>query len=259
MKHAVWFVGAGPGDPDLITVKGRNLLAEADLVVYTGSLVPVTLLEGCKPASRTINSASLSLPETHRLLMEGHLQGERVVRLHTGDPSLYGAIQEQMELLDRDGIPYQVVPGVSAAFAAAAVLKQELTLPEVSQTVILTRLAGRTPVPDSEQLGLLAAHRATLIIYLSVQQIEKVVAEVMVHYGGDTPVVVAYRVGWPDQALLQGTLTDIVSRVQASGIRSHALVMIGRVFGVREHGLLKRSKLYDEAFEHGFRNTAETS
>ena len=159
MKHPIHFVGAGPGDPELITVKGRRMVQEADRIVYTGSLVPEALLEGRKASAKVYNSASLALPETHQLLREGYLLGERVVRLHTGDPSLYGAIQEQMQLLDQEGIPYAVVPGVSAVFAAAAALKQELTLPEVSQTLILTRMAGRTPVPEAERLGLLASHR----------------------------------------------------------------------------------------------------
>lgn len=253
MKHSIWFVGAGPGDPELITVKGRRLLQEADRIVYAGSLVPEALLQDAKADARTFNSASLTLAETHELLREGHLAGERVVRLHTGDPSLYGAIQEQMQLLDQEGIPYSVVPGVSAAFAAAAALRQELTLPEVSQTVILTRLAGRTPVPELEQLSSLASHRATLVIYLSVQEIEKVIVEVEPFYGPETPVVVAYRVGWPDQEFLEGKLADIVSKVEVAGIRRQAIIMIGDVFGVGVRSDLKKSKLYDEAFEHGFR------
>lgn len=253
MKYDVYFVGAGPGDPELITVKGRRLLMEADRIVYTGSLVPGVLLESRKPRCAVFNSASLALSETHRLLREGYLAGERVVRLHTGDPGLYGAIQEQMDLLEADGIPYQVVPGVSAAFAAAAALKQELTLPELSQTVILTRLAGRTPVPEGERLHLLAAHRATLVIYLSAKEIDRVVAEVGTHYPPETPVVVAYRVGWPDEAFLHGTLGDIASQVKQAGIRSHAVIMIGEVFGARKSSRRSRSKLYDEAFEHGFR------
>jgi precorrin-4/cobalt-precorrin-4 C11-methyltransferase len=253
MKYPIYFVGAGPGDPELITVKGWRLIREADRIVYTGSLVPEALIEDRKAGARVHSSASLSLSETHELLREGHLKGERVVRLHTGDPSLYGAIQEQMQLLDQEGIPYSVVPGVSAVFAAAAALRQELTLPEVSQTVILTRLAGRTPVPETEQLHLLARHRATLVIYLSVQQIERVVAEVAPLYGTDTPVIVAYRVGWPEQAFLEGTLADIISKVKSSDIRSQAIILIGEVFGARCRKDLKKSKLYDESFEHGFR------
>ena len=258
MKYPVWFVGAGPGDPELITVKGRRLVQEADRIVYAGSLVPEVLLQDRKAEARTFNSASLTLAETHQLLREGYLAGERVVRLHTGDPSLYGAIQEQMQLLDQEDIPYAVVPGVSVAFAAAAALRQELTLPEVSQTVILTRLAGRTPVPELEQLNTLAAHRATLVIYLSVQQMEKVVAQVEPSYGPDTPVIVAYRVGWPDQEFLHGTLADIVAKVEAAGIRSQAIIMVGEVFGARGKDDLKKSKLYDEAFEHGFRKAGNS-
>jgi precorrin-4/cobalt-precorrin-4 C11-methyltransferase len=253
MSHPIFFVGAGPGDPELITVKGRRLLQEADRIVYTGSLVPESLLDDRKATAKVYSSASLSLPETHQLLREGYLSGERVVRLHTGDPSLYGAIQEQMQLLDQESIPYSVVPGVSAVFAAAAVLKQELTLPEVSQTVILTRIAGRTSVPEAERLGSLAGHHATLVIYLSVQQIEQVVAEVLPCYPSDTPVIVAHRVGWPDQSFVWGTLADIAAKVKAADIRSQAIIMIGEVFGVRDGKELKKSKLYDEAFEHGFR------
>jgi precorrin-4/cobalt-precorrin-4 C11-methyltransferase len=258
-RYPIFFVGAGPGDPELITVKGRRLLQEADRIVYTGSLVPEALLDGRKASARVHSSASLSLSETHQLLREGYLSGERVVRLHTGDPSLYGAIQEQMQLLDQEGIPYSVVPGVSAVFAAAAVLKQELTLPEVSQTVILTRLAGRTPVPEAEQLASLASHRATLVIYLSVQQIEKVVAEVALFYPPDTPVIVAHRVGWPDEGFVHGNLADVVSKVQDASIRSQAIIMIGEVFGARDGKELKKSKLYDESFEHGFRKVKNTS
>jgi precorrin-4/cobalt-precorrin-4 C11-methyltransferase len=253
MKHPIYFVGAGPGDPDLITVKGRRLLEQADLVVYAGSLVPEALLTFKRPEAQAANSASLTLLETHALLTAGYHRGQRVVRLHTGDPSLYGAIQEQMQLLDGENIPYEVVPGISAVFAAAAALKQELTLPEVSQTVILTRLAGRTPVPDKEQLRLLAAHQATLAIYLSVQKLENVVSDLLTSYSADTPVVVAYRVGWPDQQFIEGTLTDIAAKVAAAGIRRQALILVGAVFAVRSKGILQRSQLYHEAFSHGFR------
>ena len=255
MNHPIYFVGAGPGDPELITVKGRRLLQEADRVVYAGSLVPEALLEDMRANARAFNSASLTIRETHALLAEGYRAGERVVRLHTGDPSLYGAIQEQMELLDRDAIPYEVVPGVSAVFAAAAALRQELTLPEISQTVILTRLAGRTPVPELEDLALLAAHRATLVIYLSVQQIEKVASELLSSYPPETPVVVAYRVGWPDQSFTQGSLADIADKVKDADIRRQAIIMVGDVFGIRTAGGLKPSKLYDESFSHGFRES----
>ncbi len=258
MTHPIWFVGAGPGDPDLITVKGKQLLMEADRVVYAGSLVPKTLLNDCRPGTRIHDSASLALSETHELLRDGYRAGEKVVRLHTGDPSLYGAIQEQMELLQQEGIPFEVVPGVSAAFAAAAALRQELTLPGVSQTVILTRMAGRTPVPEKEALASLAAHQATLVIYLSVQQMEKVVADLLAHYPSTTPVVVAYRVGWPDQAFVEGTLENIAGRVRDAGIRRQALIMVGDVFKAREHGVPQKSMLYDAAFTHAYRSGRES-
>jgi precorrin-4/cobalt-precorrin-4 C11-methyltransferase len=212
-------------------------------------------LECCKPEAERFNSASLSLSETHALLRDGYNAGARVVRLHTGDPSLYGAIQEQMELLDREGIPYEVVPGVSAVFAAAAAFRQELTLPEVSQTLILTRMAGRTPVPEGERLSSLAAHRATLAIYLSVKEIEKVVSELSSGYPPDTPVVVAYRVGWPDQTFVEGVLSNIAEKVKASGIQRQAVILVGEVFGARSGRELKRSRLYDESFEHGYRKS----
>lgn len=259
MKYPIWFVGAGPGDPELITVKGKRLLQQADLIVYTGSLVPAALLEDRKAEAQVFSSASMTLAETHQLLREGYLAGQRVIRLHTGDPSLYGAVQEQMALLDQEGIPYAVVPGVSAAFAAAAALKQELTLPEVSQTLILTRAAGRTPVPALECLSSLAAHRATLVIYLSVQQIAQVVTEVEPCYGPETPVVVAYRVGWPDEEFLYGRLADIVSKVKDADIQRQAIIMIGDVFSSRQRDDLKTSKLYDGSFGHGFRKAAAPS
>jgi precorrin-4/cobalt-precorrin-4 C11-methyltransferase len=253
MRFPVSFVGAGPGDPELITVKGSRLVREADRIVFAGSLVPEALLEDRKPGAEVHNSAGLSLEETHLLLRDGHAAGMRVVRLHTGDPSLYGAIQEQMDLLDRDAIPYEVVPGVSAVFAAAAALRQELTLPDVSQTLILTRMAGRTPVPEAESLESLASHRATLVVYLSVQRIEEVVARLSAGYPPHTPVVVAYRVGWPDQEIVRGTLRDIAGKVRASGIGRQAIIMIGDALGSRNRGEKTRSRLYDETFSHGFR------
>jgi len=258
MNHPVYFVGAGPGDPELITVKGKRLIQEADRIIYAGSLVPEPLLADRKPEARIFNSASMNLQETHFLLKEGHAAGELVVRLHTGDPSLYGAIQEQMSLLDQEGVPYVVVPGVSAVFAAAAELRQELTLPEVSQTVIVTRMAGRTPVPEREAIRSLAVHQATLVIYLSVDQVDKLVEEISPSYPPETPVVVAYRVSWPDQCVIEGTLSDIASKVKDAKIRRQALIMVGAVFGVRAGGELKRSKLYDEMFEHGFRKAQPT-
>ncbi|MGC9195006.1 MAG: precorrin-4 C(11)-methyltransferase [Syntrophobacteraceae bacterium] len=252
MNEPVRFVGAGPGDPELITVKGMRLLEKADRVVYAGSLVPKTLLRYCAKEVLAFDSASLTLEQTHGLLRQGYEAGESVVRLHTGDPGLYGALHEQMELLDRDNIPYEVVPGVSAAFASAAAMKEVLTIPEISQTVILTRLGARTPVPGKENLEALASHRATMLIYLSVQRIEEVVGQLLVHYPVDTPVLVAYRVGWPEQKFLRATLETIASRVREEQIGRQAIILVGEVFGGGEGG--KRSKLYDESFSHQFRD-----
>ena len=220
---------------------------------------PETLLQYCRKDVKAYDSASLTLEQTHALLKEGYEAGERVVRLHTGDPSLYGAIHEQMTLLDRDKIAHEVVPGVSAAFAAAAAMNQELTVPEISQTVILTRLGGRTPVPEKEKLAALASHRATMVIYLSVQRIEEVVAQLKAHYPADTPAIVAYRVGWPDQELIRGTLENIAEKVRAAEIERQAIILVGEVF--KKKGLagekIKRSKLYDETFSHQFRDAAK--
>jgi precorrin-4/cobalt-precorrin-4 C11-methyltransferase len=255
MKEPIRFVGAGPGDPELITVKGMRLLQEADRVVYTGSLVPETLLRYCKATADIYDSSSLTLEQTHAILRQGYEAGKRVVRLHTGDPSLYGAINEQIALLDRDGIAYEVTPGVSAAFAAAAAISQELTIPGVSQTVILTRLGGRTSVPDGEKLASLASHRATLVIYLSVQSIEEVVAQLKAHYPAGTPAVIVYRVGWPEQKLIRGILDNIAEKVREAKIERQAVIFVGEVFRAKGRAgeEIKRSRLYDETFGHRFR------
>ena len=252
-RHPVIFVGAGPGDPELITVKGQKALAAADLVLYAGSLVSPAILTWAPPRAELIDTAALNLAEIAGRMLAGYQAGQRVVRVHSGDPALYGAIQEQLEVLEREEIPCVVIPGVTAAFAAAATLAQELTLPEVTQTVILTRAAGRTPVPDGEALGDLARHGATLVIYLSIKLIDAVVAELTPVYGPETPVVVAYRVSWPDQRLLRGKLATIAALVKEAGIERQALIMVGPALAAREGQLKARSKLYDESFSHGFR------
>ncbi len=248
------FVGAGPGDAELITVKGARLLSEADVVVYAGSLVDRELVRTHAPNAEVYDSAAMTLEETTRVLAEAALAGRRAVRLHTGDPSIYGAIQEQMAELDRLGIDYGVVPGVTSAFAAAATLRQELTLPEVSQTVIITRLAGRTPVPERERLAEIARIGATMVIYLSVSMIERVVAELLQGaYTPATPVAVVARASWPDEQIVEGTLGDIAAKVQAAGIAKQALILVGDVLRARREGLKAVSKLYDHAFSHEFR------
>lgn len=256
VTHPILFVGAGPGDPELITVKGQKALRQADVVVYAGSLVNPALLQLCPEGCVLHDSAPLTLEQTHALLVAGARAGKRVVRLHTGDPALYGAIQEQMERLDAEGLDYAVIPGVTAAFAAAASLKQELTLPEVSQTLVLTRAEGRTPVPAPERLSRLAANGGTLCLYLSVAMMAGVVDELL---GGgvftpETPVAVVYRASWPDERIVTGTLADIAGKVEAAGIRRQALILVGEALGARQRGVEKKSKLYDAGFAHGYRN-----
>lgn len=249
------FVGAGPGDPELITVKGLKALQQADIVVYAGSLVNPVLLDECAAGCEIHDSAPLNLDQVLDILVNGCRDGKRVVRLHTGDPALYGAIQEQMEALDAAGIEYAVIPGVTAVFAAAASLKQELTLPAVSQTLTLTRLAGRTPVPERERLRRIAANAGTIALYLSVGMMEGLVSELLAggFFCSQTPVAVVSRASWPDEQVVEGTLDDICAKVAAAGIRRQALVLVGDVLNARREGVPEKSKLYDPDFAHGFR------
>jgi len=248
-RHPVVFLGAGPGDPELITLKGRRLLDQADVVVYAGSLVNPALLDGI--AATCHDSASLDLEAIMALLAQGFRQGLRVVRLHTGDPAIYGAIREQMQWLDRAGIPYEVVPGVSSAFAAAAVLKKELTVPEVTQTVILTRQAGRTPVPERESLRNLARAQATMCIFLSVAMIGRVVDDLTSGgYPPETPIAVVERASWPDQQIVRGTLADIAATIEASQIKKTAMIVVGPALA--EDSRIA-SQLYDAGFTHEYR------
>jgi len=249
-RYPVHFVGAGPGDPELITVKGQRLLREADIVIYTGSLVPKPLITGLK--AEIHNSAGLNLDEVFAITREAWQAGKKVVRLHTGDPSIYGAINEQIALLKKEAIPFMVVPGVSSGTASAAALKTELTLPEVSQTVIFTRRGGRTPVPEQEDLALLAAHQATMMIFLSVGMIEDVVKDLLAGgYPRDTPVAIVEKVSWPDERQLRGTLATIAAQVREADIQKTAIIAVGRVLAEGPPPAL--SKLYDEAFTHGYR------
>ncbi|MFN2355525.1 MAG: precorrin-4 C(11)-methyltransferase [Desulfopila sp.] len=250
MNHAIHFVGAGPGDPELITVKGRRLLREADLIIYTGSLVPKTLLEGL--AADIHNSAGLNLDEVLALLVDAWKKEKKVVRLHTGDPAIYGAINEQLAALEAHDIPCRVIPGVSSATAAAAALSTELTLPDISQTVIITRRAGRTPVPEGEALPLLASHQATMLILLSISMIDKVVADLLTGgYSADTPVAVGEKVSWPEERQIRGTLADIEQKVKAADIRKTAIIAVGKVLAQAPPPSL--SKLYDKSFSHEYR------
>ncbi|WP_129628444.1 precorrin-4 C(11)-methyltransferase [Candidatus Oscillochloris fontis] len=257
----VYFVGAGPGAPDLITVRGRTIIEQADLVLYADSLVQASVAGlAQKPGARIVGSADLHLGQIVDLMTEVALSGGVVARVHTGDPALYGAIHEQMRLLRERNVAYAVVPGVSAAFAAAARLGVELTIPEVTQTLILSRSAGRTPVPPREGLGGLAAHGASLVLYLSVDQIEQVVEGLLASggYTPTTPAAVVYRVSWPDEQVVRGTLADIAEAVRQAGFTRHALIMVGAAL---DPALTSpASRLYDPNFSHGYRRgVAEVS
>lgn len=244
----IWFVGAGSGDPELLTLKGYRLLKQADVVVYAGSLVNEALLQYARPDARLINSALLNLEEIVAVMIKAYHRGEQVVRLHTGDPSLYGAIGEQMQLLDEANIPYGVVPGVSSFLAAAASLKREYTVPDGTQTVIITRMEGRTPVPEREQLRLLAQHRSSMVIFLSVGLIDKVAGELSQHYPPDTPVAVVEKASWPEERVLSGQLQELAEMVTQAGIKKTALILVGEFLS--QSG---KSKLYDKDFSHEYR------
>ncbi|MFZ6047611.1 precorrin-4 C(11)-methyltransferase [Pseudomonas sp. CR3202] len=224
----VYFIGAGPGDPELITVKGQRLIRSCPVILYAGSLVPEAVLAG-HGAEQVVNTAELDLEQIVALLAGAHGRGQDVARVHSGDPSLYGAIGEQIRHLRRLGIPYEVVPGVTATAACAALLGCELTLPEVSQTLILTRYASKTRMPEGEALGDLARHRATMAIHLGVSQLAKIVEELLPHYGADCPIAVIHRASWPDQEQVTGTLGDILPKVAARDFRRTALILVGEV------------------------------
>jgi precorrin-4/cobalt-precorrin-4 C11-methyltransferase len=254
MAARVSFVGAGPGATDLITVRGARLLRHAEVVIFAGSLVDRKLVQLYATRADIHDSAGMTLTEVITVMMDAVAAGRSVVRLHTGDPSIYGAIQEQMEALDRLKIEYQVVPGVTSAFAAAAALKQELTLPELSQTVIITRIEGRTPVPEREQLHAIAQIGATMVIYLSVGMVEKVVDQLLQGvYTAATPAAVVCRASWEDELIIQCTLADLAAKVHEAGIDRQAMIIVGDVLAARHEGLKAKSLLYDGGFSHGFR------
>lgn len=252
----VYFIGAGPGDPELITVKAKRMIEKADIIIYAGSLVNPQVLHGAKPQAEIHNSASMTLPQVIEVMAEGERAGKLTVRVHTGDPSLYGAIREQMAELERLGIPYEVVPGVSSFLAAAASLKREYTLPGVSQTVILTRMEGRTPVPEREQIEKLAGHGATMVIFLSAGRIHELCSRLQRGgYEPDTPAAVVYKASWKDEKIVRGTLEELAERVRSAGIQRTALVVVGGFLG--DDFCL--SRLYDESFSHGYRTSGTGS
>lgn len=254
MSGHVYFIGAGPGAPDLLTIRGKEILERADLVLYADSLVDPRMCEFARPGAEILGSASLALDEICDRMIAAARQGRLVARLQSGDPSIYGAIHEQIRRLDEADVEWTIVPGVSSAFAAAAALGVELTVPRVAQSVILTRITGRaSPVPPGEDLRSLAAHGTSLVLFLSVSHILRVVRELLAAgYPADTPVAVAYRVSWPDESIVTGTLADIRAKVRAAKWTRQALILVGPALDpARANG--QRSRLYSADYTHLFR------
>jgi len=249
--NKVVIIGAGPGDPELITLKGKRYLEQADIIIYAGSLLNPEYLKYAKSSAQLYDSAKMSLPEVLKVMVEGIKAGKNVARVHDGDPSFYGAIQEQMDALDKEGIEYFRIPGVSCLQGGAGALNRELTLPNISQTIIITRPEGRTPVPEAESISKLAVHQATMVIFLGTPHIAKVMEELQKGgYPKDTPVSVVYKATWPQQKIVKGTINDIVEKVKAAGITETALIFVGKVMNPEAYDL---SKLYDPKFTTGFR------
>ena len=264
LRGKVYFVGSGPGDPELITVKAKRIISEADMVVYADSLVPETIADFAAPTAEVHGSKNMALPEIMEVMLRAVAEGKTVARVQSGDPSVYGAILEQMRILEREGVEYEIIPGVSAAFAAAALLKTELTVPEVSQTIIMTRAEGRVAMPPREQLQDLAAHGCSLVIFLSVTRMTRIVRELRsAGYPPETPIAVIYRVGWPEEMVIRGTLTDIAGKVREAKINRQALVMVGEAVNPElrspDYVAAKQpasSHLYSESYTHLFRNAS---
>ena len=257
----IFIVGAGPGDPDLITVKGLHILQTADVVMYTDSLVNEELIAKAKPDAEVIRTAGMHLEEMVSVMVDRVNAGKVVARMHTGDPAMYGAIMEQVALLKKEGIGYEVIPGVSSVFASAAAIGAELTIPDLTQTLILTRAEGRTPVPEFEKLRSLASHHCTLALFLSATLTKKIVKELQAAgWSDDTPVAVIQRATWPDQKIVRTTLVELDEAMRVNGIRKHAMILAGWALDPDIHDKDEyRSKLYDASFTHGFRKGVKTS
>ncbi|MGJ7919225.1 precorrin-4 C(11)-methyltransferase [Neobacillus sp. LXY-4] len=254
----LYIIGAGPGDPDLITVKGLKLLQEADVVLYADSLVSEELVQKAKPSAEVLKTAGMHLEEMVDVMIDRIQQGKMVVRVHTGDPAMYGAIMEQMVLIKKAGIEVEIIPGVSSVFAAAAAAGAELTIPDLTQTVILTRAEGRTPVPELEKLRDLAEHQCTIALFLSATLTKKVIKELLdAGWSKETPVVVVYKASWPDQKIIRTTVENLDEAMRSNGIRSQAMILAGWALDENIHNKDYRSKLYDKHFTHGYRRKVD--
>lgn len=248
----VHFIGAGPGDPELLTLKAQRLIRACPVCLYAGSLVPEAVVAEAPDGARVLDTASMTLDETHAEILAAHGRGQDVARVHSGDPSLYGAIAEQIRRLRADDIPYEITPGVPAYAAAAAALGQELTVPEIAQSIVLTRVSMKsTSMPERETLENFGRTGATLAIHLGIRNLREIERVLTPHYGADCPVVVAYRVGWPDQAFLRGRLSDIHGKVRAAKITRTALILVGPALG--EVTDFRDSALYDPSMPHVLR------
>ncbi len=259
----VYIIGAGPGDPELLTLKAKRIIDDADVIIYADSLVPEGIAGFAKPGARVYGSKEMALPEIMEVTLQAVSEGKTVARIQSGDPSLYGATLEQMRILEARQVDYEIIPGVSAAFAAAAVLKAELTVPEVSQTVIMTRAEGRVPMPEGEDLVGLARHGSTLVIFLSVTRMFRIANQLQeAGYPADTPVAVAYRVGWPDQQIIRGTLTDIAQKVRDAKITLQALIIVGKavdpnLLDPASDESVAVSHLYSDEYTHLYRRAGQ--
>lgn len=259
----VYIIGAGPGDPELLTLKAKRIIDDADVIIYADSLVPEEIAGYAKPGAAVYGSKEMALPEIMQVTLQAVAEGKTVARIQSGDPSLYGATLEQMRILEREKVDYEIIPGVSAAFAAAAVLKSELTVPEVSQTVIMTRAEGRVPMPEGEDLVSLARHGSTLVIFLSVTRMFRIANQLQeAGYPADTPVAVAYRVGWPDEQIIRGTLTDIARKVRDAKITLQALIIVGKavdpnLLDPESDERVAVSHLYSDEYTHLYRRAGQ--
>ncbi|RKW33738.1 MAG: precorrin-4 C(11)-methyltransferase [Lachnoanaerobaculum sp.] len=245
----VYFIGAGPGDPELLTIKGKKIIDSADVIIYAGSLVNREVLKDRKSGAKVYNSATMHLEEVIEVMKEAEKKNLMTVRVHTGDPAIFGAHREQMDALEREGIEFCVIPGVSSFVAAAAALKKEYTLPEVTQSIILTRMEGRTPMPEKESIEAFAKHQATMVIFLSANRIEELVEQLQTSYPVDTPIALVYKASWPEEKIIQGNLGNIAELVRKANITKTGLIVVGRFLG-DQYAL---SKLYDKHFSHEYR------